>query len=172
MPRLMSAAVEQNPDGVALVFADGTGTLGSLSYRELDQRSTRIARYLIDLGVGPESLVAMGITRSIESVLAVWAIAKTGAGFVPIDPRYPADRITHMVSDSGVALGITVTREHGKLPGGVEWLDLGALEDAAEVRGYSVEPSSMRTESYHCGQNISPTSSTPPGRQVCPKAWW
>ncbi|NKX87503.1 non-ribosomal peptide synthetase [Nocardia coubleae] len=136
----MSAAVEQNPDGVALVFADGTGTLGSLSYRELDQRSTRIARYLIDLGVGPESLVAMGITRSIESVLAVWAIAKTGAGFVPIDPRYPADRITHMVSDSGVALGITVTREHGKLPGGVEWLDLGALEDAAEVRGYSVEP--------------------------------
>ncbi|UGT58362.1 amino acid adenylation domain-containing protein [Nocardia asteroides] len=132
--------MEKNPDGLALVFADGTRALGSLSYIDLDQRSTRVARLLIDRGVGPENLVAMGITRSIESVLAVWAIAKTGAGFVPIDPNYPSDRVAHMVMDSGVTLGITIERELDVLPGVVQWLSLESLESSADAQGYSDEP--------------------------------
>ena len=52
-----------------------------------------VARWLIEHGAGPEGYVAVGMSRSLASVLAVWAITKTGAAFVPIDPHYPTDRI-------------------------------------------------------------------------------
>ncbi|MFE1593318.1 amino acid adenylation domain-containing protein [Nocardia sp. NPDC058705] len=139
LPQLMSAAVEANSGGTAVVFADGTATVASLGYAELDERSTRLARYLIDLGVGPESLVAVGIPRSIESVLAVWAVAKTGAGFVPVDPNYPADRVAHMVTDSGAVLGLTVEAVHADLPLAVQWLVLDNPEFAAQLAEYPVE---------------------------------
>ncbi|WP_334025232.1 amino acid adenylation domain-containing protein [Nocardia terpenica] len=124
LPRLLMTAVEANPDGTAIVFADATATLATLRYAELDERSTRLARLLIQRGIGPEDLVAIGIPRSVDSVVALWAVAKTGAGFVPVDPNYPADRVAHMVTDSGVALGLTVSAVRDRLPGGVEWLVL------------------------------------------------
>ena len=61
-------------------------------YRELDERSTRLARVLISRGAGPESFVALGMTRSMESVVGVWAVLKTGGAFVPVDPNYPGER--------------------------------------------------------------------------------
>nr|WP_083885364.1 non-ribosomal peptide synthetase [Nocardia thailandica] len=140
LPQLMATAVEANPSGTALVFADGTGTVATLGYAELDEQSTRLARLLIDLGVGPENLVAVGIPRSIASVLAVWAVAKTGAGFVPVDPNYPADRVAHMVADSGAVLGLTVAEVAGELPGRVQWLVLDDAEFAAQLEEYPVEP--------------------------------
>ncbi|WKN59265.1 AMP-binding protein [Rhodococcus opacus] len=56
-------------------------------------------------GVGAESVVAVAVARSVESVLSVWAVAKTGAAFLPVDPQYPAGRVEHMVVDSGVVVG-------------------------------------------------------------------
>ncbi|WP_425296165.1 AMP-binding protein, partial [Nocardia asiatica] len=85
LPQLMATAVEANPSGIAVVFADAVSSSGHLTYAELDAASTRLARLLIDRGVGPEDLVAVGVPRSVESVVAVWAVAKTGAGFVPVD---------------------------------------------------------------------------------------
>ncbi|MGV9409270.1 amino acid adenylation domain-containing protein [Nocardia sp. NPDC003693] len=128
LPQLMATAVEANPAGAALVLADGEATLARLSYAELDERSTRLARRLIERGVGPEDLVAIGIRRSLESVVAVWAVAKSGAGFVPVDPNYPADRVAHMVSDSGAVLGLTVADTVGDLPGLVEWVVIDGPE--------------------------------------------
>ncbi|GAB4583081.1 hypothetical protein Ntsu_09130 [Nocardia sp. IFM 10818] len=128
LPQLLEAAVEANPDGLALVFADGDRTLAELGYLELDARSTRLARLLIERGVGPEDIVAVGIPRSIESVLAVWAVAKTGAAFVPVDPNYPPERVAYLVADSGARLGLTVGAVHAGLPDGLDWLD---IDDAA-----------------------------------------
>ncbi|WP_067982733.1 amino acid adenylation domain-containing protein [Nocardia caishijiensis] len=130
LPQLLATAVETAPDGVAVVLADATRTLGSLTYAELDERSSRIARLLIARGIGAGDLVAIGIPRSIESVLAVWAVAKTGAGFVPVDPNYPPDRVAHMVTDSGAVFGLTVADAAGRLPTQVQWL---AIDDAATV---------------------------------------
>ncbi|MFD4431242.1 amino acid adenylation domain-containing protein [Nocardia sp. NPDC058497] len=130
LPQLLATAVETNPDGVAVVLADAGQTLGGLSYAELDERSSRIARLLIDRGIGAGDLVAIGIPRSIESVLAVWAVAKTGAGFVPVDPNYPPDRVAHMVTDSGAVFGLTVAAVADRLPAQVDWL---ALDDDAIV---------------------------------------
>ncbi|WP_280328870.1 non-ribosomal peptide synthetase, partial [Nocardia wallacei] len=84
-------------------------------------------------------VVAVGVPRSVESVVAVWAVAKAGAGFVPVDPGYPAERVAHMVTDSGAALGLTVSAARDALPGDIEWLVLdGAVRDRLE--GMSAEP--------------------------------
>ncbi|MBF6356082.1 amino acid adenylation domain-containing protein [Nocardia higoensis] len=140
LAQLMTKAVEANPAGTAVRCADATDILGELTYAELDERSTRLARALIARGIGPEDLVALGIPRSVESVLACWAVAKTGAGFVPVDPNYPADRVAHMLSDSGAVVGITVADVRAELPGDVEWLVLDDPATDALVAGQSVEP--------------------------------
>ncbi|WP_439951727.1 amino acid adenylation domain-containing protein [Nocardia harenae] len=126
MPQLMTSAVEANPDGTAVVFAGADETYGSLGYAELDERSNRLARLLLERGVGPGDLVAIGIPRSLESVLAVWAVAKTGAGFVPVDPKYPRERVAYMVRDSGAVLGLAVRAVRAELPDAVDWIVIDA----------------------------------------------
>ncbi|WP_425295200.1 amino acid adenylation domain-containing protein, partial [Nocardia asiatica] len=130
LPELMAAAVAANPAGIAVV-ADGR----TFRYAELDAASAQLARALIDRGAGPDVLVAIAIRRSVESVLALWAVAKAGAAFVPIDPTYPADRIAHMVADSGVTLGVTLTAELDNLPalGGGEWVVLDDRDFTVDV---------------------------------------
>ncbi|KAA0022470.1 non-ribosomal peptide synthetase [Antrihabitans cavernicola] len=121
LSELLAAAVASNPDGVALRY-EGL----SVTYRDLDRRSNRIARELVSRGVGPETYAAFAIERSIDSTVALWAIAKTGAAFLPVDPSYPADRIAHMLADSGCVVGLTLTRHRDALPATVPWLELDA----------------------------------------------
>ncbi|MEU2102645.1 non-ribosomal peptide synthase/polyketide synthase [Nocardia sp. NPDC019255] len=125
-PEVFEQAASVDRAGVALV-ADGT----EVTYDALDRWTNRLARVLIARGVGPETLVALGIPRSIESVATVLAVAKAGAAFVPVDPLYPRQRIAHMLSDSGAALGITLADYRGELPEDTEWIVL----DDPEFRG-------------------------------------
>lgn len=118
---LLAAAVAENPDGTAVVCGRE-----ELSYRELDARSRDLARRLARAGAGPESLVAVAIPRSIESVLAVWAVTRSGAAFVPVDPGYPAERIERILGVSGARLGLTVGEFRDRLPGTVAWLSIDA----------------------------------------------
>ncbi len=68
--------------------------------------------------------MAVAIARSIESVVALWSVVKSGAAFVPVDPSYPAERIEHMLTDSAVAVGITTPEFRTALPDEVRWLEL------------------------------------------------
>ncbi|GAB2510252.1 amino acid adenylation domain-containing protein [Nocardia heshunensis] len=124
LAELMADAVAANPDGIAVVCGDRR-----LTYRELDARAEHLARRLTAAGAGPESLVAVGIPRSIESVLAVWAVARTGAAFVPVDPAYPPERIARIIDVSGVCLGLTVTAQRDRLPGTVDWWCVDDVRD-------------------------------------------
>ncbi|WP_446225543.1 non-ribosomal peptide synthase/polyketide synthase [Nocardia sp. IBHARD005] len=135
LPDLLATAVAADPDRDALTDGDRT-----LTYRELDRASSRLARVLIDSGIGPDDVIAVGIPRSIESVLAVWAVAKSGAGWLPVDPSYPLDRITHMVTDSGARLGLTVSESQSALPGPIDWLVLDELKLMAECAWRSSDP--------------------------------
>ncbi|WP_280312644.1 amino acid adenylation domain-containing protein, partial [Nocardia abscessus] len=137
LPELMAAAVAANPAGIAVVADDRT-----FSYAELDAASAQLARALIDHGAAPDVLVAIAIRRSVESVLALWAVAKTGAAFVPIDPTYPAERIAHMVADSGVTLGVTLTAELDNLPAlaGGAWMVLDDRDFTVDVAVRSDQP--------------------------------
>ncbi|NUS95263.1 MAG: amino acid adenylation domain-containing protein, partial [Nocardia sp.] len=136
LAELLSAAAHRDPDGIA-VIAD----YESYTYAELDTASNQLARVLIERGAGPEVTIALALSRSWRYQLVLWAIAKSGAVLVPIDPAYPADRIIHMITDSGVALGITEEAELPDLPelaGG--WIDLDDPEFAAEIMVSSAAP--------------------------------
>ncbi|WP_406236200.1 amino acid adenylation domain-containing protein [Nocardia sp. NBC_01009] len=139
LPQLIAAAVDANPAGTAIVCADATSRSVALSYAELDERSTRLARLLIERGIGPEDLVAVAMPRSLHSVLAVWAVAKTGAGFVPVDPNYPAERVAHMVGDSGVRFGLTVAAVRDDLPDLAEWLVIDTPDAAQLLEEYPAD---------------------------------
>ncbi len=120
----------------AVVDASGA----TLSYSALHARSNRLARWLIGRGVGAETLVALAIPRSVDLLVAIWAVAKTGGGYVPIDPDYPAERVATMVEDSGAQVGLSV-HAVGALPDeGFEWLRLDDAAVAAELDATSDAP--------------------------------
>ncbi|WP_167402601.1 non-ribosomal peptide synthetase [Micromonospora viridifaciens] len=102
LPDLLARQVAATPDATAVVF-EGTG----LSFRELDEASNRLARLLIGHGAGPERFVAVAVPRSLELVVALWAVLKAGAAYLPIDPDYPADRIAYLLDDARPALLLT-----------------------------------------------------------------
>ncbi|WP_459973699.1 amino acid adenylation domain-containing protein, partial [Mycobacterium sp. MUNTM1] len=87
-PALLAAALAADPHAVAVV--DGGR---ELSYGELDQWSTRLARVLIETGVGPERAVGVAMGRSAELLVAWWAVLKAGGVYVPVDPTHPVERI-------------------------------------------------------------------------------
>ncbi|MFE4460285.1 amino acid adenylation domain-containing protein, partial [Nocardia tengchongensis] len=135
LPELFAATVARDPGAVAVMSEDRQWTYG-----ELDAESNRLARLLIGRGAGPETSVAIGLPRCYESVLAVWAVAQSGAAFVPVDPRNPGSRIQHMLDDSGVRTGITLSQWRNQLPDSVRWLVLDEPAVAAELAGLPATP--------------------------------
>ncbi|GAA4115508.1 surfactin non-ribosomal peptide synthetase SrfAB [Aquimarina addita] len=99
---VFASQVKNNPDKIALVFEDE-----NLTYKELDDRSNGLARYLNKKAVNQSSLIGLCLDKSINMIVGILAILKSGRGYVPIDPTYPLSRIKHMVEDSGLELIIT-----------------------------------------------------------------
>ncbi|KAA0021587.1 non-ribosomal peptide synthase/polyketide synthase, partial [Antrihabitans cavernicola] len=135
LPDDLTRGVALNPDKVAVRY-EGR----SITYRELDEFSSRLARVLIDRGVGPEKLVALSFPRSYEMVAAVWAVTKAGGAHVPVDPSYPSDRVLHMITDSGAVTGITGSEFVGALPAELDWLVLDDASTAALCDAKSAAP--------------------------------
>ena len=109
-----------------------------LSYAELDARSTSLAKYLQHRGVQPEQIVAVCIERSLEMVVALLAIAKAGAAWLPLDPRFPADRLRFMLGDSRASLVLTQSVLRPMLAD-VAAISLDTEWDAVEKRVASVD---------------------------------
>ena len=91
----------RTPDAVALVYEDVR-----LTYGELNRRANRLAHVLRERGAGPESVVGVLIDRSPDMVVAVYAVLKSGAAYLPLDPAYPAERIALMLADAGARLAV------------------------------------------------------------------
>ncbi|MFE2531488.1 non-ribosomal peptide synthase/polyketide synthase [Streptomyces sp. NPDC059371] len=88
----------------------------TLSYRELDLRADRLARRLRARGAGPGTVVAVAVPRSTDLLVALLGVLKAGAAYLPVDMDYPADRVTHMLADSGAATVVTTTGTAPRLP--------------------------------------------------------
>ncbi|GAA2760960.1 hypothetical protein GCM10010103_00010 [Streptomyces paradoxus] len=110
---LFEEQTARTPDAVAIV-ADGA----EVSYAELDARANRLAHHLVGQGVGPESLVGLCLPRGVDMVVAILAAWKAGAGYLPIDPEYPAERVAFMLADSGVAVLLSEEEVLDELPAG------------------------------------------------------
>ncbi|GAA5082333.1 non-ribosomal peptide synthetase [Nocardia iowensis] len=95
--------VGATPEHIALV-SDAV----ELSYRALNERANRLAHWLIRAGVGPEDLVALRMATSVEFVIAVLAVQKAGAAYLPIDPAYPSERTEYLLDDAAPALTLDV----------------------------------------------------------------
>jgi amino acid adenylation domain-containing protein len=119
MAELFAEQVARTPDAMAVVTAGQR-----LSYAELDARANQLARLLRERGVGPETLVAVCLGRSAELVVALLAVLKAGAGYVPVDPEYPADRIAYMLTDAQPAAVLTTADIGAGLPGELPQLRL------------------------------------------------
>jgi amino acid adenylation domain-containing protein len=100
----IAARARACPDAVACALGDR-----ALSYAELDDRARRLAAALRDLGVGPESRVALLLDRSPELLVAILGVLRAGGGYVPLDVTHPADRLRFMVADSGAQVVVTTS---------------------------------------------------------------
>ncbi|AYG84644.1 Phenolphthiocerol synthesis polyketide synthase type I Pks15/1 [Streptomyces hundungensis] len=100
--RLFERAARDHAEDTALICADTT-----LTYAGLDARADRLAQALADRGVGRGDLVGVALDRSIDLVVALLAVLKTGAAYVPLDPRFPAERIRQMIEDADPKLIVT-----------------------------------------------------------------
>ncbi len=108
---LFEAQVAATPTAVAVVFEDE-----QLSYAELNARANQLAHYLIGRGVRVEDRVAICVERSVEMLVGMLGVLKSGAGYVPLDPSYPAQRLSDMVQDSAPVMLLTQSGLQQHLP--------------------------------------------------------
>ncbi|HEU4508039.1 MAG TPA: amino acid adenylation domain-containing protein [Pyrinomonadaceae bacterium] len=98
--QLFEVQVERTPEAVAVICADQ-----QLTYRELNERANRLAHYLQSNGAGP--IIGICMQRSVEMMVGLLGILKSGAAYVPVDPQHPAARVTSTLADAGVRLLLT-----------------------------------------------------------------
>lgn len=117
---------ELTPDAVAIIATDRT-----LTYKEYNEAANRMARTLMSRGVGKEDRIVLLLPRTSNFLVALFAIMKCGAAYIPMDPAYPSDRITYILSDSDCRYVIT-TKEH-----------------VAEYHGKAINIDTLTNESQH-----------------------
>ncbi|NEE15051.1 amino acid adenylation domain-containing protein, partial [Streptomyces sp. SID7499] len=110
---LFEAQVARTPEAVAVV-TDGA----QVSFAELDARANRLAHHLAAQGVAAESVVGLCLPRGLEMITGILAVWKAGAGYLPVDPEYPAERIAYVLRDSGAVLTLTTEEILDDLPAG------------------------------------------------------
>ncbi len=119
---LIEEQAARTPDATAVRVA---GT--ELTYRELDERANRIARRLTALGARPDALVGVCLRRTADLLPALLGVWKSGAGYLPLDPALPAERLRHMIDAAGCELVISESAHLAELgppaPGGLVLLD-------------------------------------------------
>ncbi|MGG0065908.1 non-ribosomal peptide synthetase DhbF [Bacillus subtilis] len=99
------------PERIALMCDDI-----QVNYRKLNEEANRLARLLIEKGIGPEQFVALALPRSPEMVASMLGVLKTGAAYLPLDPEFPADRISYMLEDAKPSCIITTEEIAASLP--------------------------------------------------------
>src|ERR1051326_74800 len=142
LTELFERQVERAPEATALLWEEQ-----QVSYAELNRRANQLAHYLRRLGVGPESLVALVMERSVEMGVAVLGVLKAGGAYLPVDPAYPGERVRFMLEDAGASV---------VLASGVEFKDGNArvVRLDQEWQGIAAEPEA-NLESVTVADNLA-----------------
>ncbi|MGC5015669.1 amino acid adenylation domain-containing protein [Streptosporangium sp. DT93] len=137
------------PESIALSTSTQT-----MSYRELDARSDRLAGRLTELGVGPDVLVGLCARRSPEAIVGMLGILKAGGAYVPIDPAYPAERIEYLLADSAAPI-VVAAKDTAKVIGGrhasVVWIE----GDEVVADTAAMKPGDSRRRSEATGDDLA-----------------
>nr|QEO73592.1 condensation domain-containing protein [uncultured bacterium] len=130
----------------------------SLSFAGLDARANRLAHRLAQSGVGPGVLVGLCAHRGIEAVVGLFGVLKAGGAFVPLDPAYPAERLGHMITDTGTPIVVTQREVRDRVPfdGEVLYLDDDFGEYPDTVPDSGVTPSDLAYVIYTSGSTGMP----------------
>ncbi|MBF6302794.1 non-ribosomal peptide synthase/polyketide synthase, partial [Nocardia amamiensis] len=175
---LLDATVAASPEAVALVADEPTGQR-ELTYAALDARVNRLARYLIGRGVGPEDRVALAIRRSIDLVVAMYAVAKSGAAYVPIDPDQSAERTDYILATAAPVCVLTTGRD-GFRTSAADIVQIDALDladyaatavTAAEQRG-ALTPANTAYVIFTSGSTGQPKGVAVPHAAIVNQLQW
>ncbi|MFF8911371.1 amino acid adenylation domain-containing protein, partial [Streptomyces olivaceoviridis] len=139
LPVLLADQARRTPEATAVIHGEAR-----LTYAELDARANRLARHLMERKAGPESVVALALPRSLESIVALVAVIKTGAAYVPIDTAYPAERISFMLDDAAPLCAVTVRAEADRLPASAA--ERIVLDDPGTLRAIAARESHALTD--------------------------
>ncbi|SDS87827.1 non-ribosomal peptide synthetase [Microlunatus soli] len=153
--QLVEAQVDQRPDEVALVYENNT-----LTYRELDERANRLAHELIARGVRPDSIVGLCSEPSLELCVGILAIHKAGAGYAPLDPFFPEERLSYLFGDLNCSVVLCQRSQLDRLPSGGRTLVLDEPEQWAARPAHrpapAVAPDNLAYVMYTSGSTGRP----------------
>ncbi|WP_156768144.1 non-ribosomal peptide synthetase, partial [Mycobacterium sp. E1386] len=124
IPELFAAQAARAPEAVAITDGDR-----SWSYGEVEESANRLAHLLVSRGAGPGERVAVLFPRTAEAVVAILAVLKTGAAYLPVDPAVPAARIEFVLGDAAPIAAVTTAEVRSRLDGSS--LDIIELDDPA-----------------------------------------
>ncbi|QIQ06010.1 non-ribosomal peptide synthetase [Streptomyces liangshanensis] len=152
---LLAAQAARTPDATALVFGGRT-----LTYAELDARCDRMARLLIARGAAPERVVALGLPRSLDMVVALFAVLRTGAAYLPLELDHPADRLAMMLADARPLLLLSTAAVSGTLEGDLPRVLLDDPDVVAELASQPAGPVHVDFDLGHPAYVIYTSGST------------
>ncbi len=144
LPQRFAAQAARTPDAAAVVAGDA-----ALTYAALDGASSRLARYLVSLGAGPERIVAVALPRGEMMITALLAVVKAGAAYLPVDAGYPAERIGFMLADTRAVLVVTDAATSAWLPDA--GVSLVVADDAATAAAVNRLPGTPVTDADRTG---------------------
>jgi amino acid adenylation domain-containing protein/non-ribosomal peptide synthase protein (TIGR01720 family) len=127
---LFAEQASRTPDAVAVMCGPE-----SLTFAELDRRANLLAQLLVDCEVGPDVPVGLFVERGLDFVVGMLGVLKAGGAYVPLDPEHPAERLSHVIADTGMPIVLAQTATAGRLPA------VGAAVIAMDaVRASGTEP--------------------------------
>lgn len=107
--QLFTEQADETPDAPAILFENQEHSTQTITYSELNARANKLAHYLIKQGAGPDKLVGLCMERSIDMMVGLLGILKSGSGYVPMDPMFPQERLIQMVEDAAPIVVVTET---------------------------------------------------------------
>jgi amino acid adenylation domain-containing protein len=170
---LIERQADERPDATAVVFRGDT-----LTYTGLNRRANQLAHLLRARGVGPDALVGVLMERSFEMVVSLVAVLKTGAGYVPLDPEYPSDRLRYMISETRMPIVLrSQDQPTPDLPKSVEVLEVDpgwnlAVEQPAVNLEIPISPKDVAYVIYTSGSTGRPKGVANTHGGVCNLLWW
>lgn len=139
---ILAEQVLKTPNNIAAVYGEN-----SITYKELDEKSDKLAQKIREKGIVPDDIVGIMLYRSLEMIISIFAVIKAGAAYMPIDPDYPIDRINYMMEDSKSKLLLTTNEIAQKVKISSEHLD---VEDEHIYNGEDI-----KIEKLHNSRNLA-----------------